>query len=54
MCSWENMLKHWGETNWTDDESHTPTPPSMKLVVGTIVDYGWPLYVKGPDICVLV
>ena len=27
MCSWENMLKHWGETNWTDDESHTPTSP---------------------------
>uniref|UniRef100_A0A0R0JRA3 Hexosyltransferase n=1 Tax=Glycine max TaxID=3847 RepID=A0A0R0JRA3_SOYBN len=29
LCSWENMLKHWGETNWTDDESHTPTPPAI-------------------------
>ncbi|XP_052204216.1 UDP-glucuronate:xylan alpha-glucuronosyltransferase 1 [Diospyros lotus] len=19
LCSWESMLKHWGETNWTDD-----------------------------------
>ncbi|KAG5155420.1 hypothetical protein JHK82_013389 [Glycine max] len=29
LCSWENMLKHWGETNWTDDESYTPTPPAI-------------------------
>ncbi|KAI9113733.1 hypothetical protein K1719_014984 [Acacia pycnantha] len=27
LCSWKNMLRHWGETNWTDDESYTPTPP---------------------------
>ncbi|KAL9329747.1 hypothetical protein ACSQ67_004750 [Phaseolus vulgaris] len=30
LCSWKNMLKHWGETNWTDDESYyTPTPPAI-------------------------
>ncbi|TKY60417.1 UDP-glucuronate:xylan alpha-glucuronosyltransferase 1 [Spatholobus suberectus] len=29
LCSWENMLKHWGESNWTDDESYTPTPPAI-------------------------
>ncbi|TKY45688.1 UDP-glucuronate:xylan alpha-glucuronosyltransferase 3 [Spatholobus suberectus] len=29
LCSWENMLKHWGESNWTDDESYTLTPPAI-------------------------
>ncbi|XP_041006364.1 UDP-glucuronate:xylan alpha-glucuronosyltransferase 1-like [Juglans microcarpa x Juglans regia] len=29
ICSWKNMLKHWGETNWTDDASFTPTPPAI-------------------------
>ncbi|KAB1210305.1 UDP-glucuronate:xylan alpha-glucuronosyltransferase 1 [Morella rubra] len=27
-CSWKNMLRHWGETNWTDDDPFTPTPPA--------------------------
>lgn len=29
LCSWKSMLKHWGETNWTDDEFFTPTPPAI-------------------------
>ncbi|KAK7369473.1 hypothetical protein VNO80_11512 [Phaseolus coccineus] len=30
LCSWKNMLKHWGETNWTYDESYyTPTQPAI-------------------------
>ncbi|KAI3700229.1 hypothetical protein L2E82_44850 [Cichorium intybus] len=27
FCSWKSMLKHWGETNWTDDRTFNPTPP---------------------------
>ncbi|KAE8680706.1 UDP-glucuronate:xylan alpha-glucuronosyltransferase 1 [Hibiscus syriacus] len=27
VCEWESMLKHWGESNWTDDEFYVPTPP---------------------------
>ncbi|KVI03072.1 Glycosyl transferase, family 8 [Cynara cardunculus var. scolymus] len=34
LCSWKEMLKHWGETNWTDDQSFNPTPPAiMKLEI---------------------
>ncbi|XP_061363626.1 UDP-glucuronate:xylan alpha-glucuronosyltransferase 1-like isoform X1 [Gastrolobium bilobum] len=29
LCNWKSMLRHWGETNWTDDESYTPTPPAI-------------------------
>ncbi|XP_065873038.1 UDP-glucuronate:xylan alpha-glucuronosyltransferase 1 isoform X2 [Euphorbia lathyris] len=29
VCSWRSMLKHWGETNWTDDEFFNPTPPAI-------------------------
>ncbi|CAJ1937855.1 unnamed protein product [Sphenostylis stenocarpa] len=31
LCSWKNMLKNWGETNWTDDDEsyYTPTPPAI-------------------------
>ncbi|KAI3664926.1 hypothetical protein L6452_43539 [Arctium lappa] len=29
LCSWKEMLKHWGETNWTDDRSFNPTPPAI-------------------------
>ncbi|KAI9165291.1 hypothetical protein LWI28_011125 [Acer negundo] len=29
LCNWKSMLRHWGETNWTDDEFYTPTPPSI-------------------------
>ncbi|XP_022634471.1 UDP-glucuronate:xylan alpha-glucuronosyltransferase 1 [Vigna radiata var. radiata] len=33
LCSWKNMLKHWGETNWTNDESYyTPTPPAIATI----------------------
>lgn len=28
-CSWKSMLKHWGETNWTEDEAFTSTPPAI-------------------------
>ncbi|PON72485.1 UDP-glucuronate:xylan alpha-glucuronosyltransferase [Parasponia andersonii] len=27
LCNWKSMLKHWGETNWTDSEFFTPSPP---------------------------
>ncbi|XP_057737448.1 UDP-glucuronate:xylan alpha-glucuronosyltransferase 1-like [Arachis stenosperma] len=29
LCHWKSMLRHWGETNWTDDESYHPTPPAI-------------------------
>ncbi|TKY73852.1 UDP-glucuronate:xylan alpha-glucuronosyltransferase 1 [Spatholobus suberectus] len=29
LCNWKSMLRHWGETNWTDDEFYTLTPPSI-------------------------
>ncbi|TYI60676.1 hypothetical protein E1A91_D10G120500v1 [Gossypium mustelinum] len=29
VCSWRSMLKHWGESNWTDDEFYVPTPPAI-------------------------
>ncbi|CAK9162533.1 unnamed protein product [Ilex paraguariensis] len=29
LCSWKSMLRHWGETNWTDDAFLTPPPPSI-------------------------
>lgn len=29
LCKWKSMLRHWGETNWTDDESFAPTPPAL-------------------------
>ncbi|KAL4644037.1 hypothetical protein ACB092_02G134300 [Castanea dentata] len=28
-CSWKSMLKHWGETNWTDEDPFTPSPPAI-------------------------
>ncbi|CBI37563.3 unnamed protein product, partial [Vitis vinifera] len=31
LCSWKGMLRHWGETNWTDDEIFTPTPPAITM-----------------------
>ncbi|CAO2831057.1 unnamed protein product [Amaranthus hypochondriacus] len=31
LCNWKSMLKHWGETNWTDDESYTHTPPLISV-----------------------
>ncbi|KAL1831309.1 hypothetical protein ACET3Z_000960 [Daucus carota] len=30
LCSWKGMLKHWGETNWTDNKFFTPSPPALK------------------------
>ncbi|KAF5177928.1 UDP-glucuronate:xylan alpha-glucuronosyltransferase [Thalictrum thalictroides] len=28
LCDWNDMLSHWGETNWTDDDtSFVPTTP---------------------------
>ncbi|XP_073153494.1 UDP-glucuronate:xylan alpha-glucuronosyltransferase 1 isoform X2 [Henckelia pumila] len=29
-CDWKGMLKHWGESNWTDTEYPVPTPPAFK------------------------
>ncbi|XP_010550282.1 PREDICTED: UDP-glucuronate:xylan alpha-glucuronosyltransferase 1 isoform X2 [Tarenaya hassleriana] len=29
LCNWRDMLRHWGESNWTDDESFAPTPPAI-------------------------
>ncbi|CAM8918951.1 unnamed protein product [Rhodiola kirilowii] len=31
LCSWKSMLRHWGETNWTetDDEFFVPSPPAL-------------------------
>ncbi|KAK3006029.1 hypothetical protein RJ639_016308, partial [Escallonia herrerae] len=31
LCSWKSMLRHWGETNWTDDKIFNPTPPALTL-----------------------
>ncbi|GAB4847729.1 UDP-glucuronate:xylan alpha-glucuronosyltransferase 1 [Ancistrocladus abbreviatus] len=30
-CSWKGMLRHWGETNWTDDDLYK-TPPAVRLM----------------------
>ncbi|KAF5204196.1 UDP-glucuronate:xylan alpha-glucuronosyltransferase [Thalictrum thalictroides] len=29
FCFWESMLWHWGETNWTDNATTTPTTPTI-------------------------
>ncbi|XAR62441.1 Glucuronosyltransferase [Bertholletia excelsa] len=29
FCFWESMLWHWGETNWTDNATATPPPPTV-------------------------
>ncbi|KAJ4831827.1 putative UDP-glucuronate:xylan alpha-glucuronosyltransferase 3 [Turnera subulata] len=29
FCFWESMLWHWGETNWTDNATTTPSPPMI-------------------------
>lgn len=31
VCSWKSMLKHWGETNWTSNESLVPSPPMINI-----------------------
>uniref|UniRef100_A0A803KX48 Hexosyltransferase n=1 Tax=Chenopodium quinoa TaxID=63459 RepID=A0A803KX48_CHEQI len=31
LCNWKGMLKHWGETNWTDDEPIARAPPAIKV-----------------------
>ncbi|GER29321.1 plant glycogenin-like starch initiation protein [Striga asiatica] len=28
-CNWRGMLRHWGETNWTDSELPVSTPPAL-------------------------
>lgn len=33
FCFWESMLWHWGETNWTDNSSVTPSPTSTTTTV---------------------
>ncbi|KAL7176242.1 hypothetical protein ACSBR2_029734 [Camellia fascicularis] len=30
FCFWESMLWHWGETNWTDNTTASPSPPVIK------------------------
>lgn len=32
FCFWESMLWHWGDKNWTDNATATPSPPA---VIGT-------------------
>ncbi|CAN8258861.1 unnamed protein product [Cochlearia groenlandica] len=32
LCNWKSMLRHWGESNWTDYESFVPTPPAITTV----------------------
>ncbi|CAI0555323.1 unnamed protein product [Linum tenue] len=33
VCNWKSMLKHWGETNWTDvDVVLNPTPPTIRAI----------------------
>ncbi|XP_024015411.1 UDP-glucuronate:xylan alpha-glucuronosyltransferase 1 isoform X1 [Eutrema salsugineum] len=32
LCNWKSMLRHWGESNWTDYESFVPTPPAITAV----------------------
>lgn len=29
FCFWESMLWHWGEKNWTDNATVTPSPPAL-------------------------
>ncbi|GFY96517.1 plant glycogenin-like starch initiation protein 2 [Actinidia rufa] len=29
FCFWESMLWHWGETNWTDNATASPSPPAF-------------------------
>ncbi|CAB4319692.1 unnamed protein product [Prunus armeniaca] len=29
FCSWKNMLRHWGEKNWTDNAIITPSLPAL-------------------------
>ncbi|AEE76127.1 plant glycogenin-like starch initiation protein 1 [Arabidopsis thaliana] len=31
LCNWKSMLRHWGESNWTDYESFVPTPPAITV-----------------------
>ncbi|GFP95350.1 UDP-glucuronate:xylan alpha-glucuronosyltransferase 1 [Phtheirospermum japonicum] len=28
-CHWKGMLRHWGQTNWTESELPVPTPPAL-------------------------
>ncbi|KAJ6306880.1 hypothetical protein OIU78_022065 [Salix suchowensis] len=29
FCFWESMLWHWGEKNWTENATVTPSPPAV-------------------------
>ncbi|XP_047326528.1 UDP-glucuronate:xylan alpha-glucuronosyltransferase 1 [Impatiens glandulifera] len=31
LCDWKEMLKHWGENNWTDSDFFTPSPPVITI-----------------------
>lgn len=32
LCNWKSMLRHWGETNWTDvEELFNPSPPAIPV-----------------------
>uniref|UniRef100_A0A0D3CIT1 Uncharacterized protein n=1 Tax=Brassica oleracea var. oleracea TaxID=109376 RepID=A0A0D3CIT1_BRAOL len=35
LCNWKSMLRHWGESNWTDYESFVPIPPAITAVQKT-------------------
>ncbi|XP_054804855.1 UDP-glucuronate:xylan alpha-glucuronosyltransferase 1 [Prosopis cineraria] len=37
VCNWKSMLRHWGETNWTDVESYyNPTPPAISTTKASL------------------
>ncbi|XP_051139034.1 UDP-glucuronate:xylan alpha-glucuronosyltransferase 1-like isoform X2 [Andrographis paniculata] len=34
-CDWQSMLRHWGETNWTETDFPVPTPPALSSTSST-------------------
>ncbi|KAG2306168.1 hypothetical protein Bca52824_025916 [Brassica carinata] len=41
LCNWKSMLRHWGESNWTDYESFVPTPPAIRVGYGHSLMKHW-------------
>ncbi|KAL0899970.1 hypothetical protein Bca101_083931 [Brassica carinata] len=41
LCNWKSMLRHWGESNWTDYESFVPTPPAIRVGSGYSLMKHW-------------
>ncbi|KDP43041.1 hypothetical protein JCGZ_25227 [Jatropha curcas] len=36
FCFWESMLWHWGEKNWTDNATVTPSPPPPAITTKSL------------------